>query len=92
MWGCFGRTTAADCDLPQALAEALFDSSRLSRALRGKVGGDWSFGGCLQFVSSCAQKRNKKKEIWFTDISLFLLSFFLSYLLIQDDAVGRGSG
>lgn len=63
MWGCFGRTTAADCDLPQALAEALFDSSRLSRALRGKVGGDWSFGGCLQFVSSCAQKRNKKKEI-----------------------------
>jgi hypothetical protein len=43
-------------------------------------------GGCLWFVSTCGQRRNKKKEIRFRGLSLSLslsphLSFFLSYLV-----------
>jgi hypothetical protein len=47
--------------------------------------------GCGLFVSSCAQRRNKKKEIRFRSLSLSLslsLSptlFFLSYLVIGDE-------
>jgi hypothetical protein len=54
------------------------------------IWGDW-----LQFVSSSGQRRNKKKEIRFRDffflISLFPLSLFLSYLLLESK-IGRIKG
>jgi hypothetical protein len=48
--------------------------------------------GCwLQFVSSCAQRRNKKKEIRFR-VSLSPLSFSFSYLVIEGETRGTKSG
>lgn len=50
--------------------------------------------GWLKFVSSCIQRRNKRKEFIFRDLyfSLPLLSFFLSHLVIEGEMGQRGGG
>jgi hypothetical protein len=100
MWGCFGLLTAADCDLPAALAEVWFCQLQIvylefwelfrghikAKALRESwLGLVVIQGACLGFVSSWAQERNKRKETRFTDLYISL-SFYPFSLLSSDRA------
>lgn len=51
-----------------------------------------TWGGCLLFVSSWDQRRNKKKEIRFKNLPNFSLSSVLvfSYLVLGGETGGAG--